>query len=129
MVLWMLDEYWKYTAFTLVMILAFEGSTAMTRLRNLKTIRGMGNKPSTLLVYRSKSWQQVTSDQLLPGDLISLRHVQGESNVVPCDCLILSGNAVVNESTLTGESIPQMKVPAGLTCVMLYRTSCQDKIF
>lgn len=109
MVLWMLDEYWKYTAFTLVMILAFEGSTAMTRLRNLKTIRGMGNKPSTLLVYRSKSWQQVTSDQLLPGDLISLRHVQGESNVVPCDCLILSGNAVVNESTLTGESIPQMK--------------------
>eukprot|EP00873_Tetraselmis_striata_P014222 jgi/Tetstr1/434486/TSEL_023578.t1 len=109
MVLWMLDEYWKYTAFTLVMILMFEGSTAMTRLRNLKTIRGMGNKPTELLVLRSKKWVKLTSDQLLPGDLISLRHEQGAANAVPCDCLILGGNAVVNESTLTGESIPQMK--------------------
>ena len=32
----MLDEYWKYTMFTLFMILAFEGTTAFSRQRNVR---------------------------------------------------------------------------------------------
>lgn len=41
----------------------------------------------------------------MPGDLFYI-----EENVkLPCDCLVVSGDVMVNEATLTGESIPVPK--------------------
>lgn len=113
--LYMLDEYWQYSLFTLAMILMFEGVTVMSRLKNLQTLRGMGNKARELYVYREKSWKKLTSDLLVPGDIISVKRetVGDQDNMVPCDCLLLDGSAVLNEATLTGESVPQMKEAIG----------------
>ena len=110
-VLWLLDEYWKYTLFTLFMILTFEATTAFSRQKNMTTLRGMSATPTTLLVWRGGKWTPLQSTELLPSDLVSLkRQAQGnESTLVPADMLLLRGRAVVNESTLTGESVPQMK--------------------
>lgn len=104
--LWMLDEYMKYTLFTLLSIFGFEVSTTVQRKRSLETLRSMSAKSVvSVSVLRSLQWTTLSSDQLVPGDRIRLI----ESSVVPCDCLIVSGSAVVNEASLTGESVPQMK--------------------
>jgi cation-transporting ATPase 13A1 len=158
----MLDEYWQYTIFTLFSIVALEATTCFQRMKTFSTLGGMANKPTPLLVYRDQKWTMMTTEDLLPGDLVSLvRQRQaaptpapgapaaaaaaaagggggGEGGargkrakatdaalaapaaaaprkpmvtveVVPCDMVLLSGSAVVNESSLTGESVPQMK--------------------
>eukprot|EP01147_Barroeca_monosierra_P010353 gene10353-2488_t len=108
--LWCLDEYWQFSLFTLAMIFIFEGTVVMTRRKNLTSLHGMNNAPRSVYVRRDGVWFQVSAQKLLPGDIISVPRGSGvDADVVPCDCLILGGNAVVNEATLTGESVPQMK--------------------
>lgn len=43
--------------------------------------------------------------ELVPGDIIEIPH----NELMPCDLIILNGSAVMNESMLTGESIPVIK--------------------
>lgn len=131
--LWMMDEYWQYTMFSILNIFMFESTTVYQRLRTMKTLSGMSTKPYAVHVYRSNSWTTISTLDLLPGDIVSLKrkyvkpqpkpnqkqangaaqkkpaNEPAASDVVPCDCVILRGSAVVNEATLTGESVPLMK--------------------
>ena len=47
----------------------------------------------------------VPVSQLVPGDVITI----SSNMVLPCDCVVLAGTVVVNESNLTGESMPLQK--------------------
>lgn len=49
--------------------------------------------------------QEISSGKLVPGDVI----VVPENCMMPCDLLLLTGSCIVNESMLTGESVPVMK--------------------
>ena len=143
--LWLLDAYWQYTMMTLVQILILESTTVFQRLKTLKTLKGMSVTAFDVHTYREGKWILESSQKLVPGDLISLKltkpptststdkgavvpagqtapknakppvSVNAASNIVPCDCVIVRGSAVVNEATLTGESIPQMKDSLGHT--------------
>ncbi|PRP75201.1 hypothetical protein PROFUN_15964, partial [Planoprotostelium fungivorum] len=110
--LWCLDEYWYYSLFTLFMVLVFEATVVTSRLRNLQSLRNMGNKPAAVNVFRGGKWTTIESSNLVPGDIVSLSTkstASGQQLICPCDILLLDGNCVVNEAMLTGESTPRVK--------------------
>ena len=106
--LWLLDEYWYYSLFTLFMLVAFESTVVWQRQRTLNEFRGMSIKPYDIWVYRENTWVQLTSDKLLPGDLVSVGRTKEDSGVA-CDMLLVEGTAIVNEAMLSGESTPLLK--------------------
>jgi cation-transporting ATPase 13A1 len=116
--LWCLDEYWYYSLFTLAMLVMFECTLVKQQLRNMTEIRNMGNSTRMILCYRLGKWIQLKTDELLPGNIVSMasntaqkkRDERDEEDILsPCDLLLLSGRLVCDEALLTGESIPQVK--------------------
>ncbi|KAI9681590.1 MAG: hypothetical protein M1829_000787 [Trizodia sp. TS-e1964] len=106
--LWMLDEYWYYSLFTLFMLVAFESTVVWQRQRTMNEFRGMSIKPYNLWVFRKAKWEETQSDKLLPGDLVSVNRTKEDSGVA-CDMLLVEGSVIVNEAMLSGESTPLLK--------------------
>ncbi|KAF7861688.1 uncharacterized protein EAF02_010642 [Botrytis sinoallii] len=106
--LWMLDDYWYYSLFTLVMLVGFESTVVWQRQRTLTEFRGMSIKPYDIFVYRLNKWEETQSDKLLPGDLVSVGRTKEDSGVA-CDMILVEGSAIVNEAMLSGESTPLLK--------------------
>eukprot|EP00736_Rhodelphis_marinus_P009660 Rmarinus@m.12517 len=112
--LWLMDDYWYYALLTLFMLVVFEATVTKSRIRNLTELRSMRSKPFPVSIYRDNRWVQKKSDHLCPGDVFAIAAggALDEETVVPCDALLLKGACVVDEATLTGESLPQRKVNA-----------------
>ena len=72
LILWSLDEYWYYSAMTLVMLMVFEGMLCNQRLNSLAMLRAMRRAPIKIFVYRNNIWEYISSDQIIPGDIISI---------------------------------------------------------
>ena len=53
-------------------------------------------------------YESISSSELVPGDIIELPKHKG---IVVCDAVLLTGSCIVNESMLTGESVPVTKTP------------------
>lgn len=70
--LWCLDEYWYYSLFTLFMLVMFECTVVWQRVRTLTEFRSMSIEPYPIQCYRDGKWDKVQTDELLPGDMVSL---------------------------------------------------------
>ena len=53
-------------------------------------------------VLRDKAWQQMAAQELVPGDVVHLRM----GDLAPADIRLLDGQALLDQSALTGESLP-----------------------
>lgn len=134
--LWCLDEYWYYSIFTLVMLIIFESTVVQQRLRNIEEFRTMSVQPMSVWALRQRkqdgkdesknvTWEQISSTELLPGDLCTFAVPAGDEVTVPADLVLLgqvtnksdgsldngSGQCIVNEAMISGESTPLLKEP------------------
>ena len=72
---------------------------AVSRLMNLS--------PKTAVVVRGEKEIEIAADELAVGDVVVIR--PGAS--IPADGVVVSGNGVVDQSSVTGESVPAGKEP------------------
>ncbi|KAJ5501698.1 ATPase P-type K/Mg/Cd/Cu/Zn/Na/Ca/Na/H-transporter [Penicillium expansum] len=109
LVLWSMDEYYYYAvcifliSFFSIATTVLETKSTMSRLREISLFE------CDVRVLRNGFWRSVSSQELVPGDVYEFS--DPSLNQVPCDCILLSGDCIVNESMLTGESVPVSKIP------------------
>ncbi|KAG8936656.1 hypothetical protein FRC02_000114 [Tulasnella sp. 418] len=106
--LWCMDDYWYYSLFTLFMLVVFECTVVWQRLKTLAEFRTMSVAPYPIQCFRSGKWTTVQTDELVPGDLVSIVRTQTETSI-PGDLLLIRGTCIVNEAMLSGESTPLLK--------------------
>ncbi|MFM5727012.1 heavy metal translocating P-type ATPase [Aeromonas veronii] len=95
--------YFEASAIIITLISLGKLLEARARRSTQSAIRElMALRPETATVWRGESWQSVAIDEVLRGD--RLRVLVGER--VPVDGRIVSGASELDESILTGESLP-----------------------
>ncbi|XP_043214514.1 polyamine-transporting ATPase 13A3-like isoform X1 [Amphibalanus amphitrite] len=107
--LWFLDEYEYYATAIVVASTASVTAAVYQQRKNEKNLRRTIHVTDVVEVVRDDdSTQVVPADCLVPGDIIV---VPSHKTTLCCDAVLLTGNVIVNESMLTGESVPVTKVP------------------
>lgn len=112
-ILWILEIYILYSIVILVMTtvsLVYELRETRSNLLNIQKMAKLTveinvqkkDKNTGKIIYK-----KVSSEKLVPGDIIEVP----TGTKIPCDAIVLTGSAVVNEAVLTGESVPVLKTP------------------
>ncbi|XP_035757810.1 polyamine-transporting ATPase 13A2 isoform X2 [Egretta garzetta] len=108
-VLWVCDAYYYYAACIFLISTISLGLSLYETRKQSATLQNMAKMSVGVRVHRPSGEEMVVSSaDLVPGDCISL---PADGMLVPCDAALLTGECMVNESMLTGESVPVMKTP------------------
>ena len=100
---YMHEFYFESAAMILTLITVGKMLEARSKGRTTDALKGlMKLAPKTATVLRDGAETEVSVDQVRKGDVFVVR--PGEN--IPVDGIILEGSSAVNESALTGESIP-----------------------
>ncbi|NXL62474.1 AT134 ATPase, partial [Chordeiles acutipennis] len=107
--LWFAEDYTEYaTAIIIMSLLSIFLTVYDLRQQSVKLHRLVESHNNIMVtVCRNKEgFQELESQHLVPGDTLVLK--EGKT-LLPCDAILISGQCIVNESMLTGESIPVTK--------------------
>ncbi|CAH2008119.1 unnamed protein product [Acanthoscelides obtectus] len=117
-ILWFADNYYYY-ALTLMIMAAFGITMTVTQTRkNQRNLKSTCHSSDVCTVRRRLSdgpldetgekdrYETISTELLVPGDILE---IPSHGCTMLCDALLLTGNCILNESMLTGESVPVTK--------------------
>ncbi|XP_076292849.1 polyamine-transporting ATPase 13A3 [Lasioglossum baleicum] len=106
---WLAEDYLYYTAAIICMSFFGITSSIIQTRKNQINLRSTVASSETIRVRRGPSRSETVScSDLVPGDIIEL---PSHRATVVCDAVLLTGQCILNESMLTGESVPVTKTP------------------
>jgi len=102
------DLYFESAAMILALITVGKTLEAYSKGKTTSALNSLKNlKPQKATVIRGDTEVEIPADEVRKDDIFVVR--PGES--FPADAVIVDGNASVDESALTGESVPVDKIP------------------
>ncbi|KAL1923846.1 uncharacterized protein VTP21DRAFT_8826 [Calcarisporiella thermophila] len=108
--LWSAYDYYYYASCIFVISVVSITITLIETRRNYRRMREMSRLLCDVSILRDKKWRIASSEELVPGDIIDITGARLQT--FPADCILISGDCIVNESMLTGESVPVGKTAA-----------------
>jgi Cu+-exporting ATPase len=100
------DLYYEVAGLLIVFILLGRMLEALAKGRTSESIRKLLElQPKTALVVREGKEQEISVDEVMVGDAVIVK----PGGRVPVDGMVLEGSSSVDQSLLTGESIPVEK--------------------
>lgn len=109
---WFNDDYYYYGTCIIIMSLSSLVSSVIQIRRNQEQLRDTVESIDYVKVCRGKDhYEDIESSELVPGDIVV---VPTFNSVLQFDGILINGNVIVNESMLTGESVPVTKTPLPL---------------
>uniref|UniRef100_A0A673YIZ9 Polyamine-transporting ATPase 13A3 n=1 Tax=Salmo trutta TaxID=8032 RepID=A0A673YIZ9_SALTR len=106
-ILWSADEYYYYAAAIVFMSVISIATSLYTIKKQYVTLHDMVSAHSIVRVSVCRAnIEEALSTDLVPGDVMV---IPSNGTIMPCDAVLVSGTCIVNESMLTGESVPVTK--------------------
>ncbi|XP_064186142.1 polyamine-transporting ATPase 13A3 isoform X1 [Anguilla rostrata] len=108
-ILWSADEYYYYAMAIVFMSVISIATSLYTIKKQYVMLHDMVATHSVVRVSVCRAGdelEEAMSTELVPGDIIV---IPTNGTIMPCDAVLLSGTCIVNESMLTGESVPVTK--------------------
>ncbi|PVD35316.1 hypothetical protein C0Q70_02276 [Pomacea canaliculata] len=107
MILWYVEGYVIYASCILVISSISIVVTIYQTRKFQRELRNTISSSTLVTVCRGEDvFDEIQSEDLVPGDVIEIPR---RGCMMQCDCVLISGNCIVNESMLTGESVPITK--------------------
>ena len=111
--LWYFTEYVYYATVIVVLTIISLIISVHGTYKNLKQLQKISHYSCPVKVFRKNEKNEymdpieVSSTELVPGDLFEIPE---DGLALPCDAILIDGSVIINESMLTGESTPVIKV-------------------
>lgn len=110
--IWFNDDYYYYGTCIIIMSFLSLISSVIQIRRNQQQLKDTVESVDYVKVCRGNDqYEEIKSSDLTPGDIVI---VPTFNSVLQYDGILINGNVIVNESMLTGESVPVTKTPLPL---------------